>query len=59
MKANIYPKEEFWCVDYIDINYDMLPTVGIFRELQDARQSALVWCNGIVEHITMLSTSTW
>lgn len=58
-RAEIYAKEEFWCVDYIDNNYDKLPTVGMFKELQDARQAALEWCNGIVEHITVLSKSPW
>jgi hypothetical protein len=59
MKARIYPKEEFWCIDYIDTNYDLLPTVGMFKYLEDARQAALEWCEGKVEHVEIVGKSTW
>ena len=59
MKANIYHREGFWCVDYIDNNYDLLPTVGMFKELEDARQAALVWCEGVVEHVALVGKSSW
>lgn len=58
-RAEIYAKEEFWCVDYIDSNYDLLPTVGIFKELESARQSALEWCEGVVENVALVGKSSW
>lgn len=57
--AKIYFKENFWCVDYIDNNYETLPTVGMFKELQDARQAALVWCEGAVENVAIVGESSW
>ena len=53
--SKIYKKDEFWCVDFYDENYDMLPSVGLFRELQDARQAALVWAQGDAEKIELIS----
>ena len=58
-RANIYHKEGFWCVDYIDENYEMLPTVGMFKELQDARQAALEWCEGVVENVAIVGKGSW
>lgn len=57
--AKIYPKEEFWCVDYIDDNQEMLPSVGMFKHLEDARQSALVWVGGEVKNVAIVGKSTW
>ncbi len=57
--AKIYAKEEFWCVDYIDTNYETLPSVGLFRELQDARQAALEWAQGVVENVAIMGKSPW
>jgi hypothetical protein len=59
MRAEIYNKEGLWCVDYIDTNYDMLPTVGMFKELQDARQAALEWCNGVSENVAIVGKGSW
>ena len=58
-RANIYHKEGYWCVDYIDENYEMLPSVGMFKELEDARQAALVWCEGRTEHVAIMGKSSW
>jgi hypothetical protein len=58
-RAEIYPKEEYWCVDYIDSNYEKLPTVGMFKELQDARQAALVWVEGVVENVALVGKGSW
>jgi hypothetical protein len=57
--AKIYPKDDFWCVDYIDSNYQALPTVGIFKTLEEARQSALVWAEGEVKNVAIVGKSTW
>lgn len=59
MIANIYSKDDYWCVDFIDSNYDMLPTVGIFKHLEDARQAALEWCKGVSENVAIVGKSTW
>lgn len=58
-RANIYFKDNFWCVDFIDNNYEALPTVGMFKELQDARQAALVWTEGVVENVAIVGKSSW
>lgn len=57
--AKIYYKEGFWCIDYIDDNYERLPSVGMFKELQDARQAALVWCEGRSENVALVGKSSW
>lgn len=59
MKATIYFKEGFWCVDYIDTNYEVLPTVGMFKELEDANQSALVWVKGIKDNVALVGQGSW
>lgn len=59
MRAEIYRKDEFWCVDYIDNNYEPLPTVGMFIELETARQSALEWCKGMVENVAIVGQGSW
>jgi len=59
MLAKIYPKEEFWCVDYIDDNYEYPPTVGMFRSLEDAKQSALIWCYGVSKDVEIVGKSSW
>lgn len=41
--AIIYKKEEFWFVDYIDDNYELLPAVGVFKTKEEAEQSAELW----------------
>lgn len=43
--ARIYKNEEFWFVDFIDDNYELLPTVGIFRDEYDAKKAADAWIN--------------
>jgi uncharacterized protein YpiB (UPF0302 family) len=58
-RANIYSKENFWCVDYIDSNYEMLPAVGMFTELEAARQSALEWCEGVLENVAIVGKGSW
>lgn len=58
-RANIYHKEGYWCVDFIDNNYERLPSVGMFKELEDARQAALVWCEGRSEHVAIVGKSSW
>lgn len=58
-RANIYSKEGIWCVDYIDENTELLPTVGMFKYLEDARQSALEWCEGVVENVALVGKSSW
>lgn len=57
--ARIYPKEELWCVDYIDSNYEKLPSVGMFRDLQDAHQAALEWALGVVENVALVGKGSW
>jgi hypothetical protein len=58
-RAEIYHKEEFWCVDFIDTNYEKLPSVGMFRDLQDARQAALEWAQGVVENVALVGKGSW
>jgi len=57
--AKIYFKEGYWCVDYIDDNYESSPSVGMFESLEDARQSALVWCEGRTEYVALVGKGSW
>ena len=41
--ARVYPKDEFWFVDYIDNNYELLPAVGIFKTKEEAERAAKDW----------------
>ena len=41
--ARVYPKDEFWFVDYIDNNYELLPAVGIFKTKEEAEAAAKAW----------------
>lgn len=41
--ARVYQNEEFWFVDFIDDNYELLPTVGIFKTEEDAKEAAKKW----------------
>lgn len=59
MRANIYSKDEFWCVDFIDNNYELVPSVGMFKHLEDARQAALEWCEGVTENVAIVGKSSW
>lgn len=43
--TNVYKKEEFWFVDYIDSNYEAIPAVGVFVTEEEARLSAEEWKN--------------
>lgn len=57
MLAKIYPNEEFWFVEYIDDSTDKDPATGVFIDLQEARQSALEWCKGVVENVAIMGKS--
>ena len=59
MLAKIYPKEQFWFVEFIDQDTDTPPATGIFVELQDARQAAIEWCKGVVENVAIVGKSNW
>lgn len=41
--SRVYEKDGFWMVDYIDSNYQLVPAVGIFRNEEDAKESAKLW----------------
>jgi len=56
MLAKIYPKEEFWFVEYIDDDDDA-PATGVFIGLEEARQSAIEWCKGVVENVAIMGKS--
>jgi len=43
--SRVYQHEEFWFVDFIDSNYELLPTVGIFKTKQQADEAAEEWKN--------------
>ena len=43
--ARVYPKDEFWFVDYLDSNYELLPAVGIFKTKEEAERAAKDWSN--------------
>lgn len=45
LSSKVYKKDEFWFVDFIDSNYEMLPSVGIFKYEEDAKEAARVWNN--------------
>lgn len=55
--ARIYYNNGYWHVDFIDTNYEPLPAVGVFKELQQARQAALEWVGGVVEHVAIVGKS--
>lgn len=57
--AKIYPKENLWCVDYIDENYELSPSVGIFPTLEEARQSALIWVKGNSQNVAIVGKGSW
>lgn len=59
MRANIYQKNGYWCVDYIDNNYELLPTVGMFKSYDDANQSALIWVKGEVNNVAVVGKGSW
>lgn len=58
-QSKIYFKEDMWCVDFIDENYESLPTVGMFKFLEDAQQAALEWANGVKENVAIVGKSSW
>ena len=41
--ARVYQKQEYWFVDYIDSNYELLPAVGIFKTQEEAQRAAKAW----------------
>lgn len=41
--SKVYKVNEFWFVDYIDDNYELLPAVGVFVNEYEARESAQAW----------------
>lgn len=59
MKALIYRKDDFWCVDYIDNNYDLMPSVGMFKTLEEANQSAIVWAQGETKNVAIVGQGSW
>jgi hypothetical protein len=58
MRADIYFKEGFWCVDFIDDNDEMLPSVGMFTSLEDANAAARIWTKGDYENVGIVGKST-
>lgn len=48
MKSRIYFNNNihFWCVDYIDANGELVPSVGLYQTLEEANQSAIIWAKG-------------
>ncbi len=59
MRAEIYTKDGFWCVDYIDNNYELAPTVGMFKTLEEANQSALIWAEGDKNNVAIVGKGSW
>lgn len=55
--ARVYQNEEFWFVDFIDDNYELLPTVGIFKNEHDAKEAARKWTDEKV--METLGESYW
>jgi hypothetical protein len=43
--AKVYKQEEFWFVDFIDNNYELLPAVGVFKTEEEAIAAAEKWKN--------------
>lgn len=59
MRANIYFKDEFWCVDFIDDNDELLPAVGLFRSLEDANSAAREWTKGDYNNVAIVGKGSW
>lgn len=59
MKSNIYFKDGFWCVDFLDENDELLPTVGMFTCLEDAQQAATVWARGDKDNVAIVGQGSW
>lgn len=55
--ARVYQKNEFWFVDFIDNNYELLPAVGIFKTQYEAIAAAEKWKNE--KTLENLGESTW
>jgi hypothetical protein len=43
--ARVYKQNEYWFVDFIDNNYELLPAVGIFKTKEEADDAAEKWKN--------------
>lgn len=41
--ANVYQKEEFWFVEFLDTERQGIDAVGVFKNKQDAMNAAEVW----------------
>jgi Uri superfamily endonuclease len=55
--ARVYPKDEFWFVDYIDNNYELLPAVGIFKTKEEAERAAKAWSTS--PNVEGVGEGTW
>jgi hypothetical protein len=43
--ARVYQNKEFWFVDFIDHNYELVPAVGVFKTKEAAEEAAIEWKN--------------
>ena len=57
VNALVYNKEEFWFVDFIDDNYELLPAVGVFKTQEEAEQAAKEWKDQ--NNLASLGKSSW
>lgn len=55
--SRVYQKEEFWFVDFIDSNYELLPAVGVFKTQYEAIAAAEKWKNETI--VENMGESSW
>lgn len=57
--SKVYPKDGKWFVDYLDDNAELLPTVGIFATIEQAKESARIWAEGVDKNVEIMGESSW
>lgn len=57
--SKVYAKDDKWFVDYLDDNLELLPTVGIFATLDQAKESARIWAEGVDKNVEIMGESSW
>ncbi len=54
--ANVYQKEEFWFVDFLDTERKDISAVGVFKDKKAAEEAAEVWKHE-QEHVEIMGES--
>jgi hypothetical protein len=62
MHATVYQKEylgvQYWFVDYYDLNYELLPAVGLFTTKEAADDAARSWAEN-EKDVAFMGESSW